>query len=378
MCGVLALKRGGVEMTDSLCSPALASLAPYVPGEQPAGTELIKLNTNENPFPPSPAVAEALHAAAEAVSSLRLYPDPESQQLRQSIAGYHAVACDNVFVGNGSDEVLAHAFNAFFRQSKPLLFPDISYGFYAVYCGLYDIAYQNIPLDQAFCLPLDDFAATENGGIIFPNPNAPTGIGTSLDSIAELLEKNRDSVVVVDEAYIDFSADSDSTGVISAIELTQRYRNLLVVRTLSKSRALAGLRLGYAIGDAALIEALRRVKNCFNSYPIDRLAEVAAIASFGDEGYFRDSCQRVIAARQSLSDSLLGLGFDCLPSSANFIMATHGALSAADLAQKLRQQGIIVRYFDRERLDCYLRITVGTAEQNQCLIAALQQLLPSP
>ncbi len=339
-------------------------LTPYVPGEQPRMARLIKLNTNENPYPPSPKVIEAVREAADA--RLRLYPDPTSTALRQAIADYHGVAVDNVFVGNGSDEVLAHTFQALLKHEQPLLFPDITYSFYPVYCGLFDIDYRTVPLRSDFSLVLDDFTQP-NGGIIFPNPNAPTGRAVTLGEIEALLLRNRDSVVVVDEAYVDFGADS-------AISLTRQYDNLLVVQTLSKSRSLAGLRIGFAIGHADLIEGLTRVKDSFNSYPMDHLAQVAGIASFADEDYFQQTRRQIMADREALRAALAALGFEVLPSAANFVFA-RPPKPADEVMRALRAQGIIVRHFKAPRIQDWLRITVGTTEENEALVAALEDIV---
>ena len=346
-------------------SPAVNQLSPYVPGEQPKLDDLVKLNTNENPYGPSPKVTEAIQA--ELGDDLRLYPDPTASRLRQTVADYYGLQPDQVFIGNGSDEVLAHAFFALFQQPEPLLFPDITYSFYPVYCGLYGIEYRTIPLAEDFTLWIDDYDRP-NGGIIFPNPNAPTGKLLSLELIETLLKRNRNSVVAVDEAYIDFGGQS-------AASLVPRYDNLLVIQTLSKSRSLAGMRLGLALGDAALLEGLIRVKDSFNSYPIDRLALAAGIAAFEDEDYFRQTCRQVMQEREALSAELQGMGFEVVPSAANFIFARHPQHEAAELAAGLRELNVIVRYFNKPRIDQHLRITVGTPEQNRRLTEALRQLL---
>jgi histidinol-phosphate aminotransferase len=339
-------------------------LVPYVPGEQPKLTKLVKLNTNENPYGPSPKAIDAMRAAIS--DELRLYPDPNSDLLKQAVARYYGVDASRVFLGNGSDEVLAHAYNAFFRQDKPLLFPDISYSFYPVYCGLYGVDYQAVPLDEQFQIRVEDYARP-NGGIIFPNPNAPTGCLLALDAVEQILKNSPDSVVIVDEAYIDFGGET-------AISLVDRYPNLLVTQTLSKSRSLAGLRVGLAVGHPDLIEALERVKNSFNSYPLDRMAIVGAAAAFDDREYFESTCQRVIASREALVEQLEGKGFEVLPSAANFIFARHPQHDAAGLAAKVREQGVIVRHFKQARIAQFLRITIGTPEQNQALVDALGDL----
>ncbi|SDT87953.1 histidinol-phosphate transaminase [Geopseudomonas guangdongensis] len=346
-------------------SPFVKDLVPYVPGEQPKMSRLVKLNTNENPYGPSPKVLEAIRA--ELGDDLRLYPDPNGERLKQTVADYYGVQPAQVFVGNGSDEVLAHVFHALFQHGQPLLFPDISYSFYPVYCGLYGIPFEAVPLDAQFRIAVADYARP-NGGIIFPNPNAPTGCLLPLAAIRQLLEDNGDSVVVVDEAYIDFGGES-------AISLVDEYPNLLVTQTLSKSRSLAGLRVGLAVGNAELIEALERVKNSFNSYPLDRLALAGAVAAFEDQDYFEQTCQTVVASREQLVVDLQDLGFEVLPSAANFVFARHPQRDAAELAAGLRERGVIVRHFKQERISQFLRITVGDAEQNMALQEALGELL---
>ncbi|MDN6857913.1 histidinol-phosphate transaminase [Pseudomonas sp. CAN2814] len=343
-------------------SPFVKELVPYVPGEQPKLAKLVKLNTNENPYGPSPKVVAAIQA--ELNDTLRLYPDPNADRLKQTIAEYHGVKTSQVFVGNGSDEVLAHAFHALFQHGKPLLFPDVTYSFYPVYCGLYGIDFEALPLDEQFQIRVEDYARP-NGGIIFPNPNAPTGCLLPLAAIERLLEASPDSVVLVDEAYVDFGGET-------AISLVNRYPNLLVAQTLSKSRSLAGLRVGFAVGHEDLIEALERVKNSFNSYPLDRLALAGAVASFEDQAYFEQTCNAVIHSREKLVAELNTLGFDVLPSAANFIFARHPQRDGAELAAALREEGVIVRHFKQQRINQFLRISIGTEEQNQALIDALR------
>ncbi|MCQ3002161.1 histidinol-phosphate transaminase [Pseudomonas syringae] len=345
-------------------SPFVNSLVPYVPGEQPKLTKLVKLNTNENPYGPSPKALAAMRA--ELTDDLRLYPDPNSDLLKQAVATYYGVQTSHVFLGNGSDEVLAHVFNAFFQHGKPLLFPDISYSFYPVYCGLYGIEFDAIALDEQFQIRVSDYAKP-NGGIIFPNPNAPTGCVVGLDAVEQMLKASPDSVVVVDEAYIDFGGET-------AISLVERYPNLLVTQTLSKSRSLAGLRVGLAVGHPDLIEALERVKNSFNSYPLDRLAIVGAAAAFEDREHFDSTRNKVIASRELLTAELQALGFEVLPSAANFIFARHPQHDGAGIAAKLREQGVIVRHFKQERIAQFLRISIGTPEQNQALLDGLAGL----
>lgn len=346
-------------------SAVVHGLTPYVPGEQPKLANLVKLNTNENPYGPSPKVIEAVRA--EAADTLRLYPDPNSDRLRAGIAAYHGVAPEQVFVGNGSDEVLAHAFMALLKHERPILFPDVSYSFYPVYCGLYEIAHRTVPLTASFEIRVDDYFVS-NGGIIFPNPNAPTGRLLALAEIERLLAANPDSVVVIDEAYVDFGGES-------AVPLVARHPQLLVIRTLSKSHALAGLRVGYAIGQPHLVEALNRVKDSFNSYPLDRFAQAGALASIEDHAHFESICAKVVATRTRLVAAMQTLGFDVLPSAANFIFARHPAHEGAALAAALRERSIIVRHFrNPERIAPFLRITVGTDAQCDALVGALQAL----
>ncbi|MBT3206011.1 MAG: histidinol-phosphate transaminase [Gammaproteobacteria bacterium] len=339
-------------------------LDPYIPGEQPQDQQYVKLNTNENPYPPSPKVTATIDNYNK--DHLKLYPDPESTQLRQALAQRFGVQQDNVFVGNGSDEVLAHSFQAFFKQSKPLVFPDLSYSFYPVYCGLYEIESKTIPINEDFSININDFDI-DNGGIIIPNPNAPTSMLMPLADIEQLC-KNNSSVVIIDEAYIDFGGES-------AIPLTRKYDNLLVIQTFSKSRSLAGLRLGYAIGHKDLIEGLNRVKDSFNSYPIDSLAQTAAVSSIEDDSYFQQTCQKIVQTREQASEQLTRLGFKVLPSAANFIFACHESRSAQELYSELKKAGVLVRYFNKPRIDNYLRITIGTEQEMQKLIATLSKIL---
>ncbi|MFW5439364.1 MAG: histidinol-phosphate transaminase [Methylophilaceae bacterium] len=347
-------------------SDIVHELTPYVPGEQPKAQNLIKLNTNENPYGPSPKVIAAINTAA--ADQLRLYPDPNSELLKNTIADYHGLTLSQVFVGNGSDEVLAHIFQALLKHGRPLLFPDITYSFYPVYCGLYGIEYEAIPLDRRFEINIHDYDRP-NGGIIFPNPNAPTSIPLELKRIEALLDKNRYSVVVIDEAYVDF-------GTESAVTLIKTHPNLLVTQTLSKARSLAGLRVGYALGHPDLIEALTRVKDSFNSYPIDRLAEAGAIAAIQDVDYFEEACKKVIATRESLVKRLEAMAFVVLPSGGNFIFAKHSTVDGAALAAKLREQNIIVRHFKKPaRIAPYLRITIGTELQTEQLLNAIRLIL---
>lgn len=347
-------------------SHLIHGLTPYVPGEQPKLSNLIKLNTNENPYGPSPKVLLALQK--EASENLRLYPDPNSDELRKAIADFHGLEISNVFVGNGSDEVLAHTFNALLKHDKPILFPDISYSFYPVYCGLYEIAFETIPLNDSFQIQVDDYLKP-NGGIIFPNPNAPTGCALGVSEIERLLKANTSSVVVVDEAYVDF-------GTESSVGLIEKYPQLLVTHTLSKARSLAGLRVGYALGQPDLIEALHRVKDSFNSYPLDRFAQAGAVAAMKDKAYFEETCHKVITTRTRLVAELVELGFEVLPSGANFIFAKHVTKNAAIIGASLRNKNIIVRHFKKpERIAQFLRITIGTDAECSALVAELKQIL---
>ena len=349
-------------------SPAVAKLQPYVPGEQPKTTaRLIKLNTNESPYPPSPK-AQAVLQEEGLAAHLRLYPDPESTQLCETIAAQFDLTPEQVFVGNGSDEVLAHAFYSFFQRPEPLLFPDITYSFYPVYCQFYGIEPRKLPLREDFSIAVEDFAVDNAGGVIIPNPNAPTGRYLPLAEVEKLLQLHPERVVVIDEAYIDFGGES-------AVTLIDRYPNLLVIHTLSKSHALAGLRLGYAMGQAHLIEGLNRAKNSFNSYPIDGIAQKVATAAIADREWLADNCAKVIATREWTCAELSELGFDIVPSTANFIFARPPKISAEDLFKALRERNIIVRYFNKPRISEYLRISIGTDEEMGALVAACREIL---
>ena len=347
------------------CSEKARLLQPYTPGEQPKFTNLVKLNTNENPFEPSPRVMEAMHDAID--GDLRLYPDPEANRLKQTIADYYHLSSSQVFVGNGSDEVLAMAFATFFQGKNNLLLPEISYSFYPVYCQLYDVQAQLIPLDNDLAINPEDYQNAQ-GGVVIANPNAPTGRLLSLEQIEQIVLANLEGVVLVDEAYIDFGGQS-------AVKLIARYPNLLIIQTLSKSRSLAGLRVGLALGQSELIAGMEKVKNSFNSYPLDRVAQAGAIAAFNDEAYFRQTCKQVVENRQWLAEQLEALDFNVLPSAANFVFASHARYAAELIYQRLHQLGIIVRHFKQLRINNYLRISVGTMKQQQQLIAALKTIL---
>ncbi len=351
-------------------SDIVSKLTPYTPGEQPQIQDLIKLNTNENPYGPSPKVIQAISNVNN--EGLRKYPDPTALNLKKTIAEYyshHNISSDNVFVGNSSDEVLAHVFRGLLKKSKPLLFPDITYSFYPVYCDLFGIDYQTVPLQKDFTINIKDFPAN-NGGIIFANPNAPTGLGLDIDQLTKLLDTHPNSVIVIDEAYIDFAEG----GVRSAVELIDEYDNLLVTQTLSKSRNLAGLRVGLALAHPDLIDGLERVKNSFHPYALDTLALAGAEAAFKDIEYFQECSLKVKTTRKKFTKKLLELGFNVLDSSTNFVFASHKGHNARSLFEGLREKKIIVRYFDKPRLDQFLRISIGTEDEMQACAIALQEL----
>lgn len=346
-------------------------LDPYTPGEQPQDQQYIKLNTNENPYPPSPQAIVAMQEAAS--ESMRLYSDPNANQLKQAIADFYEVELNQIFVGNSSDEVLAHAFVGLLKHDKSLLFPDISYSFYPSYCKLFDIQSKQIPLAHDFTINIDDYLnGDENGAIVFPNPNAPTGIALTLAEIEIILKANPDSPVLVDEAYVDFGAET-------AIALVDQYPNLLVVQTFSKARSLAGLRVGFAIGNKDLIEALERVKNSFNAYPLDRSAIAGGSAAIADKSHFETCSKKIIATREKTTASLIELGFDVLPSKANFVFVKPDQnkidKNAETLYLELKEKGVLVRYFNKPRISEYLRITIGTDEEMNILITTLESII---
>jgi len=359
-----------------LWSSKARNLSPYVPGEQPQHDNLCKLNTNENPFPPSPKVGEAIAKVLEQqADELRLYPAPESDDLRAALAQLYDLDSNQVFVGNGSDEVLALVFASFFLKERPVLSPDIGYSFYPVYAQTFGVELVQIALEADFSIDPDAYRQPCSG-IIIANPNAPTGLLLSLADIRKLAGEHSNSVIVIDEAYIDFAkleAGSSETSV-SAVSLINECDNILVTQTFSKSRSLAGLRVGMAFGNASLIEALTRMKNSFNSYPLDKLAQAGATASVLDVEYFEQTRQQVIDLRESLTAGLKALDYDVLPSHTNFVFARPKEGNASEVADKLREQGIIVRHFDKPRINEYLRITIGKAEQNQRLLDALKVL----
>jgi histidinol-phosphate aminotransferase len=338
---------------------------PYVPGEQVIQQDIVKLNTNENPYPPSPSVIEAIREEME--RNLQLYPSPTADDLRATIGRQYGITADEVFVGNGSDEVLAFSFMAFFEPGQPIRYPNVTYSFYPVYAKLFDIPYEEVALNKDFTLQADKFFQSK-GGVILPNPNAPTSLYAELDLIEEIVKNNPDRVVIIDEAYIDFASRS-------AAELIQQYDNLLVVQTTSKSRSLAGLRVGFAMGNHALIDALIRIKDSFNSYTLDRLALVGAKAAFEDDVYFKKTTAKIIAARENTSAALKQLGFSVLPSQANFVFASHETVSAEYLYNELKKVGILVRYFNKPGIDNYLLMTIGTDEQMERLVVVLKEIL---
>ena len=346
-------------------SRRIRDMVPYVPGEQPKDRVFIKLNTNENPYPPSPKALEALREAAD--DRLRLYPDPECAQLRAAIAAAHGLSPEQVFAGNGSDEVLAFCFQAFFDPDRPVCFADITYTFYAVYAEYFGLTPRLIPLGEDFSLPVAPFCAGDSGGVVVANPNAPTGLEVHRADLVRILESNPQAVVLVDEAYIDF-------GGISADALVDRYDNLVVVRTLSKGHGLDGLRVGYALGHPDLMAALRCGRDSINSYNVDRAAQAATAASIADTAYFEAQAARVQAIRTRSAERLRALGFDVTDSKANFLFVHHPKVAAKTLLDGLRQRGILVRWFDRPRISGHLRITVGTDEEMDALCAALQEL----
>ncbi len=339
------------------------TVEPYTPGEQPKQQNVIKLNTNENPYGPSPRV----QAVKEDCDTLRLYPDPAATDLVHSIADYHGVTDKQVFVGVGSDDVLAMAFLTFFNSTKPILFPDVTYSFYDVWAKLYRIPYEQPALNEQFRIQREDYYK-ENGGVIFPNPNAPTGICENLEFIEDILQHNTDVVVIVDEAYIDF-------GGTSALALIDSYENLLVVRTFSKSRSMAGLRIGYAIGNPELIQALNNVKYSFNSYTMNRPAIELGVESLKDEAYFQKIVGKIVKTRAWFEEEMRNLGFEFPDSKANFIFATHKNAAAEDIFKAAKEKNIYVRYFKQPRIDNYLRITIGTDEEMQQLLQFLKEYL---
>ena len=346
-------------------SRRIRDIVPYTPGEQPRDRQFIKLNTNECPYPPSPKVIEAINRAAG--DSLRLYPDPECLELRAAIAKREGLDVSQVFCGNGSDEILAFAFQAFFDPDREVVFPKITYSFYPVYTDFFGLTRREVPMNPDFSDPID-LLCGNNGGVVLANPNAPTGIAVGLDTVEKLLTANPDVMVVVDEAYIDFGADS-------AVKLIGRYPNLLVVQTTSKSRALAGLRVGWAMGDAGLIDGLRCVRDSINSYTVDRLAQAGAAAAIADEQYFQSIRRRVMATREHTEKTLKEKGFTVLPSQANFLFVSHPEHSGKELLDGLRARGVLVRWWDKPEIKNWLRISIGTDKDMEALVQALCELI---
>ena len=348
-------------------SSRIRDVTPYVPGEQPKDRQFIKLNTNENPYPPSPRALAAIQAAAG--DALRLYPDPTCAGRRRAVADFHGLTPEQVFPGNGSDEILAFAFQAFFDQDPPILFADITYSFYAVYAQYFGLTPALIPLEADFTLPVAAFTDRPCGGVVIANPNAPTGLGVELDDLRRVLEANRDVVVLVDEAYVDFGGQT-------AVPLLADYENLLIVRTLSKSRSLAGLRVGYALGSPDLVAGLCCVRDSINSYTLDRLAQAGAAAAMEDRAWFEETRAKVMATRTRAAARLQAIGFTVLPSQANFLFLSHPAVPAKALLDGLRAKGVLVRWFDAPRVRDYLRVSVGTDGEMDALCAALEALTP--
>ena len=343
----------------------IRKVTPYTPGEQPKDKDVIKLNTNESPYPPSPMVQEVVRSVEN--NRNRLYPDPEAAVLTDAIAKYYNVDSNQVFVGVGSDDVIGMSFLTFFNSEKPILFPDITYSFYDVWADLFKIKYEMKPLNEEFEIVKEDYLV-ENGGIIFPNPNATTAVEMQLDDIEYIIKNNRDSVVIIDEAYADF-------GDVSVLGLVNKYENLLVVRTYSKSRALAGMRIGYAIGSKTLISALKAVKFSYNSYTMNYVSICAGAAAINDDKYFKEIVSKVINTREKAKDALKKLGFSFTDSKTNFLFATHKSVPAEEIFEELKKRKIYVRYFNKPRINNYLRITIGTDEEMEKLYEALKEIV---
>ena len=351
-------------MTD-LWTKNLRDVEPYVPGEQSKNKNIVKLNANENPYPPSPMVKKALESFD--LSELKKYPNANATELKQSLADYYNVGIENVFVGNGSDDVIAIAFQSFFNSDKPIVYPDLTYSFYPVWCRLFDIPYKTYPVDDNFRINVEDYREA-NGGVVIPNPNAPTSIGEGLDFVERLMEYNRDSIVIIDEAYVDF-------GGVSSIELTKKYENLLVTGTFSKSRSLAGLRLGFAIGSKKLISVMEAVKNCYNSYTVDSLAITMGSASIKDDEYFKACCKKIINTRERVANEMRDLGFTVADSSTNFLFATRDDLSMKELFEYLKSKNVFIRYFNLPRIDNHVRISIGTDDEMDIFLSRLKEYL---
>ena len=343
----------------------LRNIEPYVPGEQSKDKDIVKINANENPYPPSPKAAEVLKNFD--TNKLRFYPSANSTKLKEAIAKYYKVDVSNVFVGNGSDDVLAVAFQSFFNSEKPIVYPDLTYSFYPVWCSLFGIEYKNYPVGDDFRINPEDYKE-KNGGVVIPNPNAPTSLGEGLDFVEKILNYNQDSVVIIDEAYVDF-------GGTSSIPLIDKYENLLVTGTFSKSRSLAGLRIGFAIGSKALIDVMEAVKNSYNSYTVDSLSIEMGTASIEDDEYFKSTCKKVIKTRERVTLELEKLGFDVLDSQTNFIFATHNKHNMKSLFEYLKTQKVFIRYFSLPRIENYVRITIGTNEEMDIFLEKTKEFI---
>ena len=343
----------------------LRNIEPYVPGEQSKDKDIVKINANENPYPPSPKAIEVLKSFD--TNKLRFYPSANSTKLKEAIAKYYKVDVSNVFVGNGSDDVLAVAFQSFFNSEKPIVYPDLTYSFYPVWCSLFGIKYKNYPVGDDFRINPEDYKE-KNGGVVIPNPNAPTSLGEGLDFVEKILNYNQDSVVIIDEAYVDF-------GGTSSIPLIDKYENLLVTGTFSKSRSLAGLRIGFAIGSKALIDVMEDVKNSYNSYTVDSLSIEMGAASIEDDEYFKSTCQKVIKTRERVTLELKKLGFDVLDSQTNFIFVTHNKHNMKSLFEYLKTQKVFIRYFSLPRIENYVRITIGTNEEMDIFLEKTKEFI---
>lgn len=350
---------------EKLWTENLRKIEPYVPGEQSEDKDIIKLNANENPYPPSPMAEQAIKEFN--ADSLRLYPNANATELKQALADYYNVKTNNIFLGNGSDDVIAVAFQALFNSDLPIVYPDLTYSFYPVWCSLFNIPYKTYPVDDDFRINVEDYKE-KNGGVIIPNPNAPTSIGESTDFVEKLLEYNQDSVVIIDEAYVDFGGES-------SVELTKKYENLLVTGTFSKSRSLAGLRIGFAVGSEKLISVLEAVKNSYNSYTIDSLSIKAGKASILDDEYFKETCRKVIDTREYVTAQMREMGFKVLDSSTNFIFATKDGCSMKDMFEYLKTKKVYIRYFSIPRIENYVRITIGTDEEMAIFLKELKGYL---
>lgn len=350
---------------ENLWKENLRKITPYVPGEQSKEKNIVKLNANENPYPPSPKAIEALKSFNS--DRLRFYPNANSTELKEALAEYYNVDIENIFVGNGSDDVLAIAFQSFFNSDKPIVYPDLTYSFYPVWCDLFGIPYKTYPVDDNFRIIPEDYKEA-NGGVVIPNPNAPTSIGEGLDFVEKIMQYNPDSVVIIDEAYVDF-------GGTSSVELTNKYKNLLITGTFSKSRSLAGLRIGFAVGSKELISVMEAVKNSYNSYTVDSVSIAMGTASVRDDEYFKATCKRIIDTRERFTKEMKELGFKVLDSSTNFIFATHSDLSMKDMFEYLKTKNVFIRYFSLPRIDNYTRITIGTDEEMDILLKEIKEYI---